>query len=53
MLKSNPIEPNDQNPVFLLFLINNRNIEVGEADFTKVKKRLEKGESVFVTGKHK
>ena len=58
MLRSNLIEPNDKNPVFLVFLINNNNqditvVEVGETDFTKVKKRLEKGESAFVTRKYK
>jgi copper(I)-binding protein len=59
MLKSNPIEPNDQNSVFqLFFLINNEKqdievVEVSEIDFTEVKKRLEKGESVFITRKRK
>jgi copper(I)-binding protein len=59
MFKGNPIDPNDQNPVFqLFFLINNKNqdikvIEVEKIDFPEVKKRLEKGESVFITRKRK
>ena len=59
MLKSNLIRSNEQNPVFqLFFLINNENqdiqvVEVKEIDFTEVKERLEKGESVFITRKRK
>jgi len=59
VLKSNPIESNRENLVFqLFFFINNENqdikvVEVEEIDFTEVKKRLEKGESVFITRKRK
>jgi copper(I)-binding protein len=59
MLKSNPIESKDQNLVFqLFFLINNKNqdievVEISEIDFTEVKRRLEKGDSVFITRKRK
>ena len=58
-MKSNLIESEDQSPVFqLFFLINNENqdievVEVREIDFTEVKRRLEKGESVFITCKRK
>jgi len=57
MLKIDHIETNGQNPVFqLFFLINNKNqdievVEVSEINFTEVKRRLEKGESVFITRK--
>jgi len=42
----------------LFFLLNNENqdievVEVKEIDFTEVKKRLGKGESVFITRKRK
>ena len=56
-MKSNLIDPNNQNPVFqLFFLINNKDqdikvVEVEKIDFPEVKKRLEKGESVFITCK--
>ena len=59
MLKINPIKSNEQNLVFqLFFLINNENqyievVETKEIDFTEVKKRLEKGESVFIARKRK
>ena len=59
MLKINPIKSNEQNPAFqLFFLLNNENqdievVEVEKIDFTEVKKRLEKGESVFITRKRK
>ena len=59
MLKINPIKSNEQNLVFqLFFLINNENqhievVEAKEIDFTEVKKRLEKGESVFIARKRK
>ena len=59
MLKSNPTKSNEQNLVFqLFFLINNENrdieiVEVREIDFTEVKERIEKGESVFITRKRK
>ena len=59
MLKINPIKSNEQNLVFqLFFLLNNENqdievVEVKEIDFTEVKKRLEKGKSVFITRKRK
>lgn len=59
MLKSKYIESNRENSVFqLFFLLNNENqdievVEVEEIDFTEVKKRLEKGESVFITRKRK
>ena len=59
MLKINPIKSNEQNLAFqLFFLLNNENqdievVEVKEIDFTEVKKRLEKGESVFITRKRK
>ena len=59
MLKSNHIESNLENSVFqLFFLLNNENqdievVEVEEIDFTEVEKRLEKGESVFITRKRK
>ena len=59
MLKSKYIEANRENSVFqLFFLLNNVNqdievIEVKKIDFTEVKKRLEKEESVFITRKHK
>ena len=59
MLKINPVESNRENSVFqLFFLLNNENqdievVEVEEIDFTEVKNRLEKGESVFITRKRK
>jgi hypothetical protein len=59
LLKSNHIESNLENSVFqLFFLLNNENqdievVEAEEIDFTEVKKRLEKGESVFITRKRK
>jgi len=59
MLRSNPIEPKDQNQVFqLFFLINSENqdievVEVGEIDFTEVKRRLEKEEPASIARKHK
>jgi hypothetical protein len=59
LLKSNHIELNLENSVFqLFFLLNNENqdievVETQEVDFTEVKKRLEKGESVFITRKRK
>jgi hypothetical protein len=59
LLKSNHIESNLENSVFqLFFLLNNENqdievVETQEVDFTEVKKRLEKGESVFITRKRK
>ena len=59
MLKSKHIESNRENSVFqLFFLLNNENqdievVEVEEIDFTEVEKRLEKGESVFITRKRK
>ena len=42
----------------MFFLLNNENqdievVEVKEIDFTEVKKRLGKGESVFITRKRK
>jgi len=58
-LKSNLIESKERNPVFqMFFLINNENqdievVEVRKIDFTEVKRRLEKGESVFITRKRK
>jgi hypothetical protein len=57
--KSNSIELSEENSVFqLFFLLNNENqdievVEVEEIDFTEVEKRLEKGESVFITRKRK
>jgi hypothetical protein len=57
--KSNSIELSEENSVFqLFFLLNNENqdievVEVEEIDFTEVEKRLEKGESVFITCKRK
>jgi hypothetical protein len=59
LLKSEHIESNRENSVFqLFFLLNNENqdievVEVEEIDFTEVKNRLEKGESVFITRKRK
>ena len=59
LLKINPIKSNEQNLAFqLFFLLNNENqdievVEVKEIDFTEVKNRLEKGESVFITRKRK
>ena len=59
VLKINPVEANRENSLFqLFFLLNNENqdievVEVEEIDFTEVKKRLEKGESVFITRKRK
>jgi len=59
LLKSKHIESNRENSVFqLFFLLNNENqdievVEIEEIDFTEVKKRLEKGESVFITRKRK
>ena len=59
MLKIDPVESNRENSVFqLFFLLNNENqgievVEVEEIDFTEVEKRLEKGESVFITRKRK
>jgi len=59
LLKSKYIESNRQNSVFqMFFLINNENqdievVEVEEIDFTEVEKRLEKGESIFITSKRK
>ena len=59
MLKSKHVESNRENSVFqLFFLLNNENqdievVEVEEIDFTEVKNRLEKGESVFIARKRK
>ncbi|MBE0513272.1 hypothetical protein IBX38_09510 [Candidatus Bathyarchaeota archaeon] len=59
LLKIDPVESNRENSVFqLFFLLNNENqdievVEVEEIDFTEVKNRLEKGESVFITRKRK
>ena len=59
MSKSNSIELSEENSVFqLFFLLNNENqdievVEVEEIDFTEVKNRLEKGESVFIARKRK
>ena len=59
LLKINPVESNRENSLFqLFFLLNNENqdievVEVEEIDFTEVKNRLEKGESVFITRKRK
>jgi len=59
VLKSSLIESNRENSVFqLFFLINNKNqdievVEVEEIDFTEVQRRLEKGESIFITRKRK
>ncbi len=59
MLKIDHIETSSQNPIFqLFFLVNNENqdvevVEVGEIDFTEVKRRLENGESVFIARKRK
>jgi hypothetical protein len=59
LLKIDPVESNRENSVFqLFFLLNNENqdievVEVEEIDFTEVEKRLEKGESVFITRKRK
>jgi len=59
LLKSKHVEANRENSVFqLFFLLNNGNqdmevIEVWKIDFTEVKKRLEKGESIFITRKRK
>ena len=59
MLKSKHIESNRENSVFqLFFLLDDEDqdievVEVREIDFEEVKKRLEKGESVFITRKRK
>jgi len=59
LIKINPGKSNRENSLFqLFFLLNNENqdievVEVREIDFTEVKKRLEKGESVFITRKRK
>ena len=58
VLKNNPIELEEDSVFQLFFLINNENqdieiFEVREIDFTEVKERLEKGESVFITRKRK
>ena len=58
MLKSKHVESNRENSFQLFFLLNNENqgievVEVEEIDFTEVEKRLEKGESVFITRKRK
>ena len=58
-LKSKLVEENRETPVFqLFFLLNNENqdievVEVEEIDFTEVKNRLEKEESVFIARKRK
>jgi len=54
LLKSKYIEANRESLVFqLFFLLNNENedievVEVRKIDFSEVKRRLEKGESVFI-----
>lgn len=54
MLKSNLVKLNQKNPVYqLLYLTNNEKkdievVEIEEIDFTKVRRRLEKGESIFI-----
>jgi hypothetical protein len=59
LLKSKHIESNRENSVFqLFFLLDDEDpdievVEVREIDFEEVKKRLEKGESVFITRKRK
>ena len=59
MLKSKHIKSNRENSVFqLFFLLDDEDqdievVEVEEIDLTEVKKRLEKGESVFITRKRK
>jgi hypothetical protein len=59
LLKIDPVESNRENSIFqLFFLLNNENqdievVDVEEIDFTEVKNRLEKGESVFITRKRK
>jgi len=59
MVLRNVIETNEENPLFQLFFLKNDEdqsievFEVEEIDFTEVKKRLERGESVFITRKRK
>ena len=59
LISENFVEINEKKPLFqLFFLRNNENQsvkveEVEEIDFEEVKKRLEQGESVFITHKRK
>jgi len=56
MVLRNVIETNEEKPLFQLFFLKNdedQSVEVEEIDFTEVKKRLERGESVFITRKRK
>ena len=59
MISRNLVEIDKEKPLFqLLFLRNNENQtvmveEVEEIDFGKVRERIEKGESVFITLKRK
>jgi len=59
MVLRNVTETNEEKPLFQLFFLKNNEeqsievVEVEEIDFTEVKKRLERGESVFITLKRK
>jgi len=59
VLKSNLIKVKEEDPLFQLFFLKNDEdqsievLEVEEIDFTEVKKRLDQGESVFITRKRK
>ena len=59
MVLKNVMEANEEKPVFQLFFLKDDEdqsievVEVEEIDFTEVKKRIEQGESVFITRKRK
>ena len=56
MVSRNVIEVNEEKPLFQLFFLKDdedQRVEVEEIDFRGVKKRLEQGESVFITRKRK
>ncbi|MDH5460088.1 MAG: hypothetical protein OEW71_03525 [Candidatus Bathyarchaeota archaeon] len=59
MVSRNGVEVNEEKPLFQLFFLKdneNQSVnveEVEEIDFEAVKKRLENGESVFITLKRK
>jgi hypothetical protein len=59
LISENFVEINEEKPLFQLFFLKDdedqsiKVEEVEEIDFRKIKKHLEKGESVFITRKRK
>lgn len=58
MLKSNLVESNRENAICQLFFLTNNEkqdieiVEIENIDFAEVRKRLERGESVFIACKN-